>query len=32
MKGYLNDLKQMGYSLCEGNIWYLKENEVVKVV
>ncbi len=31
MKGYLNDLKTMGYATCEGNIWYLNKNEVVKV-
>jgi len=32
MRGYLNDLKHMGYGSCEGNIWYLQKNEVVKVV
>jgi len=32
MKGYLSDLKKMGYPSCEGNIWYLQLNEVVKVV
>jgi ATP-dependent helicase/nuclease subunit A len=31
MKGYLHDLKTMGYLSCEGNIWYLNKNEVVKV-
>ncbi len=31
MKGYLADLFQMGYSSCEGNIWYLQNNELVKV-
>jgi len=31
MKGYLIDLQKMGYSSCEGNIWYLQKNEVVKV-
>lgn len=31
MKGYLGDLKKMGYGKCEGNIWYLNKNEVVKV-
>jgi ATP-dependent exoDNAse (exonuclease V) beta subunit len=31
MKGYLNDLKKMGYLSCEGNIWYLEKNEVIKV-
>ena len=31
MKGYLSDLKKMGYSFCEGNIWYLQNNEIVKV-
>ncbi|MCK9639807.1 MAG: UvrD-helicase domain-containing protein [Prolixibacteraceae bacterium] len=31
MKGYLTDLKKMGYNSCEGNIWYLQKNEVVKV-
>ncbi len=32
MKGYLTDLKKMGFHTCEGNIWYLQINEVVKVV
>ena len=32
MKGYLTDLKKMGFLSCEGNIWYLQINEVVKVV
>jgi len=31
MRGYLADLKKMGYSFCEGNIWYLQKDEVVKV-
>ena len=31
MKGYLNDLRKMGYSSCEGNIWYLQKDELVKV-
>ncbi len=31
MKGYLADLVEMGYTSCEGNIWYLKNNEIVKV-
>ncbi len=31
MKGYLTDLKKMGYTNCEGNIWYLQNNEVVKI-
>jgi ATP-dependent exoDNAse (exonuclease V) beta subunit len=31
MKGYLTDMKEMGYSSCEGNIWYLEKNELVKV-
>ncbi|MCL4484109.1 MAG: UvrD-helicase domain-containing protein [Bacteroidetes bacterium] len=31
MKGYLGDLQKMGYHSCEGNIWYLQKNEVVKV-
>jgi hypothetical protein len=31
MRGYLSDLKSMGYSPCEGNIWYLAKNEIVKV-
>jgi len=31
MRGYLNDLQKMGYTLCEGNIWYLQNNEVVRV-
>lgn len=31
MKGYLTDMKEMGYSSCEGNIWYLEKNEFVKV-
>ncbi len=31
MKGYLTDLKKMGYSYCVGNIWYLQNNEIVKV-
>ncbi|MCK9413035.1 MAG: UvrD-helicase domain-containing protein [Prolixibacteraceae bacterium] len=31
MKGYLIDLKKMGYTSCEGNIWYLQKNEVVQV-
>ncbi|MEI7828520.1 MAG: UvrD-helicase domain-containing protein [Prolixibacteraceae bacterium] len=31
MKGYLADMKEMGYSSCEGNIWYLEKNELVKV-
>lgn len=32
MKGYLTDLKKMGFHSCEGNIWYLQMNEVIKVV
>jgi ATP-dependent exoDNAse (exonuclease V) beta subunit len=31
MKGYLIDLKKMGYTSCEGNIWYLENNELTKV-
>jgi ATP-dependent exoDNAse (exonuclease V) beta subunit len=31
MKGYLGDLQKMGYTSCEGNIWYLQKNELVKV-
>jgi ATP-dependent exoDNAse (exonuclease V) beta subunit len=31
MKGYLSDLRKMGYASCEGNIWYLRENEITKV-
>ena len=31
MKGYLADLKKMGYESCEGNIWYLQNNEIVSV-
>ncbi|HWR99079.1 MAG TPA: 3'-5' exonuclease, partial [Prolixibacteraceae bacterium] len=31
MKGYLADLRKMGYTVCEGNIWYLQKNEVIKV-
>jgi ATP-dependent exoDNAse (exonuclease V) beta subunit len=31
MRGYLSDLKSMGYSPCEGNIWYLAKDEIVKV-
>jgi len=31
MKGYLTDLMKMGYTSGEGNIWYLQNNEVVKV-
>ena len=31
MKGYLIDLQKMGYTTCEGNIWYLQNNVVVKV-
>ena len=31
MKGYLVDLKKMGYASGEGNIWYLQDNELVKV-
>ena len=31
MKGYLADLRKMGYSDCVGNIWYLQRNEVIKV-
>lgn len=31
MKGYLADLKKMGYESCEGNIWYLQNNEIVRV-
>ena len=30
MKGYLIDLKKMGYASCEGNVWYLQKNELVK--
>ncbi len=30
MKGYLADLKKMGYTSGEGNIWYLQDNELVK--
>jgi ATP-dependent exoDNAse (exonuclease V) beta subunit len=31
MKGYLADLKKMGYTSCDGNIWYLQNNEVVNM-
>lgn len=31
MKGYLDDLRKMGYSSCKGNIWYLHKNEIVRV-
>lgn len=31
MKGYLADLRKMGFEGCEGNIWYLQRNEIVKV-
>ncbi len=31
MKGYLQDLQKMGYLLCEGNLWYLQNNVVVRV-
>lgn len=31
MKGYLTDLRRMGYRSCEGNIWYLQNNEIVRV-
>jgi len=31
MKGYLSDLQKMGYLICEGNIWYLQNNVVVRV-
>jgi ATP-dependent helicase/nuclease subunit A len=31
MKGYLSDLMKMGYTSCEGNIWYLQNNEIVKI-
>ncbi len=31
MKGYLADLKKMGYEGCEGNIWYLQNNEILRI-
>ena len=31
MKGYLTDLKRMGFESYEGNIWYLQKNEIIKV-
>jgi len=31
MKGYLADLKKMGYESCEGKIWYLQNNEIISV-
>jgi len=31
MKGYLTDLRSMGFENCEGNIWYLQKNEIIKV-
>jgi len=31
MKGYLTDLRSMGFENCEGNIWYLQYNEIIKV-
>lgn len=31
MRGYLSDLQKMGYTSCEGNIWYLMRDEVVKI-
>ena len=31
MKGYLSDLKKMGYTSCEGHIWYLRTDEIVRV-
>lgn len=31
MRGYLDDLRSMGYFPCEGNIWYFSKNEVVKI-
>ena len=31
MKGYLVDLRKMGYSNCIGHIWYLQGNEVINV-
>ncbi len=31
MKGYLVDVRKMGYSICEGNIWYLQRDEIIKV-
>ncbi len=32
MRGYLADLKKMGFHSCEGKLWYLQMNEVVNVV
>ncbi|MCE1198867.1 MAG: UvrD-helicase domain-containing protein [Marinilabiliales bacterium] len=31
MKGYLEDIRSMGYSNCSGRIWYLEKHEIVEV-
>lgn len=31
VKGYLNDIEQMGYQNLKGYLWYLNENELVEV-
>jgi ATP-dependent helicase/nuclease subunit A len=31
MKGYLADLKKMGFETFKGHIWYLQNNEIVEV-